>query len=225
MAASHRSCPVTLQDISSKAQLEKFVQSQPENVLTVVNVSSNNATPCVRVFPAVMALAKNFTGYAAFARLLYETSQETQSLANELRVLEVSLWAAASFERQSLFSDRLLHELPMVPLAHYTAHPCRHVVCDAMYQHQHSTAIAQGPNCLQNVCRYRHSSSTAMERRWGGMWDPQGGTSLERSWSSKLLWELLLRLRQSPPQGAAPARMHDGLAVLCQTCPQQQPLV
>ncbi|CAK0758270.1 hypothetical protein CVIRNUC_002607 [Coccomyxa viridis] len=78
-----------VEEISSKAQLENFVQSQPENVLTVVNVSSNNATPCVRVFPAVMALAKNFTGYAAFARLLYETSQETQSLANELRVLEV----------------------------------------------------------------------------------------------------------------------------------------
>ena len=100
---------MTFQEIGSKTQLEKFVQSQPENVLTVVNVSSNNATPCVRVFPAVMALAKNFTGYAAFARLLYETSQETQSLANELRVLEVSLWVLAGFERQPLFSDRLLH--------------------------------------------------------------------------------------------------------------------
>ena len=93
--------PVTLQEISSKAQLENFVQSQPENVLTVVNVSSNNATPCVRVFPAVMALAKNFTGYAAFARLLYETSQETQSLANELRVLEVSLSSVAGPVRPS----------------------------------------------------------------------------------------------------------------------------
>ncbi len=79
-----------MQEITSKAQLDTFVQSQPENVLTVVNVSSNNATPCVRVFPAVLALAKNFTGYAAFARLLYETSDETQSLANQLKVREVS---------------------------------------------------------------------------------------------------------------------------------------
>ena len=78
-----------MQEITSKAQLDTFVQSQPENVLTVVNVSSNNATPCVRVFPAVLALAKNFTGYAAFARLLYETSDETQSLANQLKVREV----------------------------------------------------------------------------------------------------------------------------------------
>lgn len=77
-----------LQDLKSKADLEMFVESQPENVLTVVNVSSN-ATPCVRVFPAVLALAKNFVGYAAFARLLYETSQETQSLANQLKVREV----------------------------------------------------------------------------------------------------------------------------------------
>ena len=77
-----------MQEITSRAQLDTFVQSQPENVLTVVNVSSN-ATPCVRVFPAVLALAKNFVGYAAFARLLYETSDETQSLANQLKVREV----------------------------------------------------------------------------------------------------------------------------------------
>ena len=102
---------MTLQEISSKAQLENFVQSQPENVLTVVNVSSNNATPCVRVFPAVMALAKNFTGYAAFARLLYETSQETQSLANELRVLEVSLVSVAGLETQSLANELLILEM------------------------------------------------------------------------------------------------------------------
>jgi len=85
-----------MQEITSKAQLDTFVQSQPENVLTVVNVSSNNATPCVRVFPAVLALAKNFTGYAAFARLLYETSDETQSLANQLKVREVSTPTNAS---------------------------------------------------------------------------------------------------------------------------------
>ena len=43
-------------------------------------------------------------------RLLYKTSQETQSLVNELRVLEVSLWATAGFDRQPSFSDWLLHE-------------------------------------------------------------------------------------------------------------------
>lgn len=65
------------------------MQSQPDNVLTVVNVSSNSATACVRVFAAVLALAKNFKGYAAFARLLYDASPEAEEVARELRVKEV----------------------------------------------------------------------------------------------------------------------------------------
>ncbi len=65
------------------------MQSQPDKVLTVVNISSNNATACVRVFAAVLALAKNFQGYAAFARLLYESSPEALEIARELRVMEV----------------------------------------------------------------------------------------------------------------------------------------
>ena len=50
------------------------------------------------------------------------------------------------------------------------------------------------------------------------MWDPREGTSLGRSWSSKLLWGLSLRRRRSPlaQPGAAPAQMHDGLAVVYQ---------
>ena len=122
--------PVTLQEISSKAQLENFVQSQPENVLTVVNVSSNNATPCVRVFPAVMALAKNFTGYAAFARLLYETSQETQSLANELRVLEVSPSSVAGPEALPLANElRILKMGIEVVLLLPSGSPCSLTGC------------------------------------------------------------------------------------------------
>lgn len=40
-------------------RLDAVCRSQPSNVLTVVMVSLQSATPCVRVFPAVMALAKN----------------------------------------------------------------------------------------------------------------------------------------------------------------------
>ena len=59
------------------------------------------------------------------------------------------------------------------------------------------------------------------------MWAPREGTSSGRSWSSKLLWELRLRRHRSLPAqpGAAPVRMHDGLAVLRQTCPWQWPPV
>ncbi|EIE26385.1 hypothetical protein COCSUDRAFT_46068 [Coccomyxa subellipsoidea C-169] len=76
-------------ELKGREDLEKFVQSQPDTVLTVVNVSSSNATSCVRVFAAIAALAKSFKGYAAFARLLYDTSDELTQLARELRVVEV----------------------------------------------------------------------------------------------------------------------------------------
>lgn len=80
------------QELKGREDLEKFVQSQPDTVLTVVNVSSSNATSCVRVFAAIAALAKSFKGYAAFARLLYDTSDELTQLARELRVVEVGLF-------------------------------------------------------------------------------------------------------------------------------------
>jgi hypothetical protein len=82
-------CTVYWQELKGRDDLEKFVQSQADTVLTVVNVSSSNATACVRVFAAIAALAKSFKGYAAFARLLYDTSDELTQLARELRVVEV----------------------------------------------------------------------------------------------------------------------------------------
>lgn len=78
------------QELKSAEGLDAFVHSQPDTVLTVVNVSSSNATACVRVFAAIAALAKSFKGYAAFARLLYDTSDELTQLARDLRVVEVS---------------------------------------------------------------------------------------------------------------------------------------
>lgn len=76
-------------ELTSRADLDKFISSQPDNVLTVVDVSLSSATPCVRVFPAVMALAKNMQGYASFARLVGDASAETQDIMQELNVLEV----------------------------------------------------------------------------------------------------------------------------------------
>ena len=79
-----------MQELKTAQDLDKFVHSQPDTVLTVVNVSSSNATACVRVFAAIAALAKSFKGYAAFARLLYDTSDELTQMARDLRVVEVS---------------------------------------------------------------------------------------------------------------------------------------
>ena len=76
------------QELESREGLDRFVRAQPDNVLTVVNVSSNE-TPCVRVFAAVLALAKSFQGYAAFGRLMYDESEEARAIARELNVLQV----------------------------------------------------------------------------------------------------------------------------------------
>jgi len=55
----------------------------------VVDVSLQSATPCIRIFPAVMALAKNMRGYASFARLIGDASPDVGQLLQELNVLEV----------------------------------------------------------------------------------------------------------------------------------------
>ena len=76
-------------ELHSKADLDKFVNGQPDNVLTVVDVSLRNAAPCIHIFPAVLALAKNFTGFAHFSRLIGDESEEAQHLLKELNVNEV----------------------------------------------------------------------------------------------------------------------------------------
>ena len=46
------------------------VPPPPPQVLTVVDVSLSSADCCVHVYPAVLALARNFRGFAAFGRVL-----------------------------------------------------------------------------------------------------------------------------------------------------------
>ncbi|KAK9810349.1 hypothetical protein WJX72_009187 [[Myrmecia] bisecta] len=76
-------------DLASREQFDKFLQQQDDKVLTVINVVLTSATPCIRVFAAVLALAKNFVGYAAFGRLIGDGSDETRQLLQELNIKEV----------------------------------------------------------------------------------------------------------------------------------------
>ncbi len=76
-------------ELHSKADLDTFISKQPDNVLTVIDVCLQNAAPCIHIFPAVLALAKNFTGFAHFARLIGDESDEAQHLLKELNVNEV----------------------------------------------------------------------------------------------------------------------------------------
>lgn len=78
-----------VKEIQGKEELERFVQEQDKDVLTVVDVSLTNAEPCIRIYPAVLALAKNFTGMAVFGRLMGDASKEHEELMRELNILEV----------------------------------------------------------------------------------------------------------------------------------------
>lgn len=85
-AANNEKASSYVTDLHSREDLRNFVHGQPEQVLTVVNVSLLSASPCVHVYPAVLALARNFVGYAAFSRLLGDNNPE---LLAELDIKEV----------------------------------------------------------------------------------------------------------------------------------------
>ena len=67
-----------------------LISASVVQILTVVDVSLSNAVGCVRLFPAVLALAKSFKGFASFARLLGDANPETQQMMSELDIKAVS---------------------------------------------------------------------------------------------------------------------------------------
>ena len=48
-----------------------------------------SASPCIHVYPAVLALAKNFVGFASFGRVLGDRTNETTGLLREAGIIEV----------------------------------------------------------------------------------------------------------------------------------------
>lgn len=88
-AANNEKASTFVRDLHSKADLEDFVSTQDDKVLCVVDVCLTSAAPCVHIFPAVLALARSFGGYAAFARVLGDENAELKALMGELGVLEV----------------------------------------------------------------------------------------------------------------------------------------
>lgn len=48
-------------ELKCEKDLEEFVTSQDESNLVIVDISLSTAQPCIRVFPAVLALARSFT--------------------------------------------------------------------------------------------------------------------------------------------------------------------
>ena len=79
-----------VEEVRSRAELDRWLAKQGEKELSVLNVSLMGATPCVHIFPAVLALAKNMAGYASFARLLADANDEARALAQEFKVVQVN---------------------------------------------------------------------------------------------------------------------------------------
>ena len=75
-------------EIATAPQLAAFLAAAGEEQLAIVNVSLATATPCLRIFPAVMALARHLRGVASFARLIGDASPEAAALTRSLNILE-----------------------------------------------------------------------------------------------------------------------------------------
>ena len=86
-----------VQEITSRAQLDSWLKDSAEAQLHVLDVSLTSATPCVHIFPAVLALAKNMAGFASFSRLMADKGQEAGTLAKELKVVQVGLYESLAF--------------------------------------------------------------------------------------------------------------------------------
>jgi hypothetical protein len=82
----------------------------------VVFVATSGASPCIKVYPAVLALAKNFAGFASFARMMDEGG-ELITMLQELNVIEVGwsgrgvLLSSRRFQRRSSRRNRPTGEI------------------------------------------------------------------------------------------------------------------
>ena len=59
-----------VRDVADRAALDALLAAAGPGKLAVLNVSLATATPCVKIFPAFMALAKHLASVASFGRLI-----------------------------------------------------------------------------------------------------------------------------------------------------------
>ncbi|KIZ03161.1 hypothetical protein MNEG_4795 [Monoraphidium neglectum] len=76
-------------ELHSEEEMQAFIASQSDSVLTVVDICLSDAAPCIRVYPAVLALARSFKGYAAFGRVVADQSDAGRELLRDYNVVEV----------------------------------------------------------------------------------------------------------------------------------------
>eukprot|EP00890_Picochlorum_soloecismus_P000765 jgi/Picsp_1/168/NSC_00168-R1_thioredoxin-like protein cdsp32 len=89
-AGNNEKASTYISDLKSVAELTSFVEAEEdEKMLVVVDVSLSDASPCVHIFPAVLALAKNFSGLAKFARVLADQNDEFKAFMGENNIVQV----------------------------------------------------------------------------------------------------------------------------------------
>ncbi len=88
-AAAGEKASQYVEDLADRAAFAAFLAAQPAEALAVVDCSLTSASPCVHIFPAVLALARAFRGQAAFARLLGDAGPEAAALFREHGVVQV----------------------------------------------------------------------------------------------------------------------------------------
>jgi hypothetical protein len=77
-----------VRDVASRSDLDAMLAGAGADKLAVLNVSLATATPCIKIFPAFMALAKHLGSVATFGRVIAdgEGGADAAALARELGV-------------------------------------------------------------------------------------------------------------------------------------------
>lgn len=89
-AGNNEKASTYVTDLKKRTEIDSFVDADTDDkTLLVLDISLSNADPCVHIFPAVMALAKNFVGVAKFARVLGDENEELQKFMAEKEVSQV----------------------------------------------------------------------------------------------------------------------------------------
>jgi len=79
-----------VKEIRTRQDFRDFVTAEEDDtLLKVVTVTLQSAAPCLHIFPAVLALARNFTGFAEFSRLQGDTTPELRTLMRQYNIVEV----------------------------------------------------------------------------------------------------------------------------------------
>jgi len=87
-AAQGEKATAHVPELTSRDDMKLFVQGAGKEI-AVIDFSTEQCEPCIHIFPAVLALAKNMKGHVRFARIVGDANSHTQALMKEFDVVQV----------------------------------------------------------------------------------------------------------------------------------------